>query len=504
MIKKSPHSKKIQILVSTFLVTIIVLVTGCRTKTPAAPKVNYDGIVLNYYKVFDGQDIMDPVIQDYTSKHPGLKINYRQFSDFNEYQRVILNEMAEGGGPDIFSMQNTWFTSNYKKLTPLPSNFGTPQDFGSTFVDVAYNDLVRPDEKGVYQVYGMPMTVDTLALYYNKAQVGDRLAAKGGKPSKTWEGIKDDVIQLNKASNSLSRFEVSGIAMGRADNISRGVDIYYLLLLEFGTKIYNENFSQAIFAGQQGGISLYPGIEALKLLVSFADAKQRHYSWNEFVVNDPTGSKEIEAFSKGQVSMIFGYAYTYDDIVKEINSLRDKGGTILDVKDIGIAPAPQLYDPDVSNNKRVTYASYFAETVSRNCKHPDIAWDFLIELTKKKNLDYYFNKTHKPTSRRDMIGDQRKDPIYGVFADQTAYAESFPILDYYIYKDIFTDVITKANLGGVSNSSLLDAQTKITEMLPPEGLVVPQNTKAPADSKSSTKSTTKATPMKASDGTLAN
>lgn len=482
MIKNSPHSKKIRFTASILLIVSLVFATGCRTKGPVAKKGNYNGIVLNYYKVFDGQEILDPIIKQYEADHPGLKINYRQFSNFEDYQRVILNEMAEGGGPDIFSMQNTWFLSNYKKLSPMPTAFGTPNDFGGTFVDVAYNDLVRTDQDGVSQVYGMPMTVDTLALYYNKAQFEDRLAAKGGKPSKTWEGIKDDVVQLSKANNSLSRFEVSGIAMGRADNISRGVDTLYLLMLQYGTKFYNENFSQATFAGQQGGLALYPGVEAIKLLTSFADSKQRHYSWNEYVVSDPTGSKEVEAFAKGQVSMIFGYAYTYDDIVKEVAALKNKGGSILDVKDIGVAPAPQLYDPSVSSNKRVSYASYFAEAVSRNSKRPDIAWDFLIELTKKKNLDYYFNKTHKPTSRRDMIEDQRKDPVYGVFADQIGYAESFPILDYYIYKNLFTDVITKANLAGVGNSALLDAQEKVSEMLPPEGLVVPK-AKAPADDK---------------------
>ncbi|MBI3534761.1 MAG: extracellular solute-binding protein, partial [Deltaproteobacteria bacterium] len=423
MINGTPHSKKIRSLITVFLVFSLVSVSACRTKEAVAPKGNYNGIVLNYYKVFDDQEVLDPVIKQYEADHPGLKINYRKFADFNEYQRVVLNEMAEGGGPDIFSMQNTWFASNYKKLTPLPSTIGTPEDFGSTFVDVAYKDLVRTDQAGLQQVYALPMTVDTLALYYNKAQFEDRIPSRG-KPSKTWEGIKDDVTLLNKTNNSLSRFEVSGIAMGRADNISRGVDTYFLLLLQYGTKFYNDNLSQATFAGEQGGAALYPAIEALKLLTSFADSKQRHYSWNEFVVQDPTGLKEIEAFAKGQVSMIFGYAYTYTDIVNEINNLKNKGGSIINAKDIGIAEVPQLYDPAVSSNKRITYANYFAETVSRNSKHPEIAWDFLIELTKKKNLEYYFSKTNKPSSRRDMIVDQKKDPIYGIFAAQVGYAES--------------------------------------------------------------------------------
>lgn len=467
---KNPFKKAI-IYLLLFVILSGLFLYGCRKKAPPDKKESYSGVELIYYKVFDDEEVLDPVIRQYETDHPGLKIHYRKFSDFNEYQRVILNEMAEGEGPDIFSMQNTWFMSNYKKISPMPEQFGKPSDFSKTFVDVAYKDLVRTDQDGLEYVYALPMTVDTLALYYNKAHFEDRIPSRG-EPSATWEGIKEDTVLLNKANNSLERFEVSGIAIGRADNISRGVDIIYLLFLQFGVKFYNENISEAIFAGQQGGASMYPGIEALKLFASFADESQKHYSWNELIVDDDSEAKEVEAFAKGKVSMIIGFSYTYNDIVNEIKSLSDKGGTLIDKKDIGIIEIPQLYDPDVSKDKRVTYANYFAETVSRNSKYPDIAWDFLLELTKKKNLDAYFKKTHKPTSRRDMINDQKKDPIYGVFADQIGYAESFPILDYYVYKDLFKEVAAKANLVGVSNSSLLDAQRKVTEMLPKDGLIV--------------------------------
>lgn len=473
--KKNPFKKTIVYLLLFVLLSGLTL-SGCRKKAPPKKKETYQGVELTYYKVFDDEEVLDPVLRKYETDHPGLIIHYRKFSDFNEYQRVILNEMAEGEGPDIFSMQNTWFMSNYKKISPMPERFGTPADFAETFVDVAYRDLVRPDQNGKEQVYALPMTIDTLALYYNKAHFEDRIPSRG-QPSKTWEGIKEDVALLNKANNSLERFEVSGIALGRADNISRGVDILYLLFLQFGVKFYNENVSAASFAGQQPGASMYPGIEALKLFASFADESQKHYSWNELMVDDDSQSKEVEAFAKGKVSMIVGYSYTYDDIVNEIKSLEDKGGSLIKVKDIGIAPIPQLYDPDVSKDKRVTYANYFAETVSRNSKYPEVAWDLLLELTEnkkgKKNLEQYFKKTHNPTSRRDMIDDQKKDPIYGVFASQVGYAESFPILDYYVYKDLFQGVVANANLVNVNNSSLLDAQRRVSEMLPKDGLIGP-------------------------------
>ena len=70
-----------------------------------------------------------------------------------------------------------------------------------------------------------------------------------------------------------------------------------------------------------------------------------------------------------------------------------------------------------------------------------------------------------------MIDDQKKDPIYGVFASQIGYAESFPILDYYVYKRIFTEVVSNANNSGILQGDLLEAQNNITSLLPVDGLI---------------------------------
>lgn len=458
---------------SLFLILVLTLsgLTACRKKEPAEPKSDYTGIELTYYKVFDGSDVIDPLIHEYEAQHPGLKIRYKMFTDFDEYQKTILNEMAEGEGPDIFSMQNTWFVPNYRKLTPMPEDKGTPKDFAKIFVDIAYQDLVRADDDGDLQVYGLPMTVDTLALYYNKDHFEDRIPSRGA-PANTWEGIKQDVVLLNKLDESLSSFEVAGIAMGRGDNISRAVDTLYLLFLQYGVHFYNDVMSKATFAGQRGaGLTVYPALEALKLMVGFSDEKNRHYSWNEFMADDDSDGKEVAAFAAGKVSMILGYSYTYDEILRQIDLLKSEGVPVINKNAIEVTEIPQLYDPKVSTEKRVTYGSYFAETVSKNSEHSDIAWDFLIFLTEKDNLDYYFDELHKPTSRRDMIEDQRKDPIYGPFAAQIGYAESFPIVDYYRYKEIFADLINRADTDSIDRSGLVTAQDLISGMLPKDGYI---------------------------------
>lgn len=460
------------------LCVLLISVSGCRTKDPVATGYNGPTIELKYYKVFDKAEVMEPLIRAYQAQNPGVKITYKTFDDFSEYQKAVIDEMAEGAGPDIFSMQNTWFIPNYKKLIPMPAAKGNPDVFSKTFVEVAYNDLVRPDENGVSQVYGIPLTVDSLALYYNKDHFEDRIPERG-YPASTWGGIKEDVKLLNKKSSteegtgSGSVFDVSGIAMGRADNISRAVDIVYLLFLQYGVDFYDDKISQSTFSAHSGsGDVAYPGMEALKLFTSFSRPDSDNYSWDQYIADEDSSAQEIATFAAGKVSMIVGYAYTYDEIMKEIDSLNKTKGVKGISKDaVKVVPIPQLVDPKKSTEKRVTYASYFAETVSKNCKNPDIAWDFLIFMSSKENEQKYFEKTHKPTSLRAMIDEQKKDPIYGVFAEQIGYAESFPIVDYYRYKEIFTNVINQANAGGVSTAELGDASTLIDNMLPMDGFM---------------------------------
>ena len=95
----------------------------------------------------------------------------------------------------------------------------------------------------------------------------------------------------------------------------------------------------------------------------------------------------------------------------------------------------------------------------------------LVNLTQKDSLDHYFKETHRPTSRRDMIEDQQKDSTYGVFASQIGFAESFPVLDHYTYKDLFSQIINSATSSSTSQVGLAYAQDAINNLLPEEGFI---------------------------------
>ncbi len=472
-------NKKVILTIGASVILLIMLfvvgfAAGCfRTKEPGQI-TDTSPIELTYYKLYDDSDVIEPLIQEYMALFPNVKINYRKFTDPEEYYDLIINELAEGEGPDIFSVPNTWFLKNHKKVSPAPTSMLPPQIFEDTFVAVAYDDLVRANpETGQNQVYALPMTVDTLALYYNKDHFEDAIP-ETGKPAITWEGIKEDVFKLTKEDKSFERFEVSGMAMGFADNISNAADILYLLMVQSTGDFYDENNQKAIFAEQQGvdssGNPVNPGVDALSYYTGFANPSNKNYSWNSYLSDANSDSKEITTFARGKVSMIIGYSYMYQQIVDEINELNARGLSTMDSESIRVATIPQMFDPSQSTEKRDAYAHYFVETVARTSENKDWAWDFAYFLTRRESLQHYYDQTKKPTSRRDMIEEQSTDPIYGVFAEQIGFAESLPIFDEEVYDEAILKAINDVLATKSASDAMKIAQEEINDILPSEGI----------------------------------
>lgn len=463
---------------ATLLLCIFVfslVLSSCRAKTTSRTTNTAPEIVqLTYYRLFDKEDIFSPLIQQFQAENPTIQITYQAFNDPSEYEEMIVNEMAEGNGPDMFSIHNSWINKHWKKITPMPSDLMTPSVFEETFVNVAYDDFIRADADGATQIYGLPLYVDTLGLYYNQDQFEDKIPSRG-KPATTWDELKEDVFKLTKRDNSFERFELAGIAMGRSDNILRAIDILYTLMLQYQTEFYNERGTEATFADQQGvdasGRADYPGAEALSLYTSFGLPSSKNYSWNSSISSADSEQKELLPFVHGKVSMIFGYSYTYEQIIDLISAEKARGEDVIATSAVKTAEIPQVEDPATSTEKRDAFASYFAETVSRTSEHPEEAWQFLAFITEQENADYYHDETHRPSARRDLLDEQSQEPIYGTFASQIGYAESLPMSDPYEYEAIFVTAIDSVLSAESSvGDAMRTAQEAITLLLPDKGL----------------------------------
>jgi len=462
----------IKLLLIILVLTAPLLLGGCRKKCPR-PTENIPGTSsfrsdcpfeepgtsptgkreLDFYFVFDNTDAFKEQIQAFQSQNPGLVIRPKKFVNLEEYEDLIINEIAEGEGPDVFMIHNSWITKHRKKLLPEPLDLPvvvTPDLYRQTFFQAASDDLII-DER----VYGMPLSLDNLAVYYNKAYFKDLLATTD-QPGNLWEEIQDQVFQLTKRNNSPERFALAGIGMGRADNINVAVDTLYTLLLQYGVNFYDEKEEAATFARDDGAL------KALSLYTSFGLPSFKNYSWSDTMTGFAPEEKEVNPFVRGKVAMILGYPYLYDVLVQSIQNQQKAGGQHIDIKDIGIAPMPQLVTATEST-RRDTLASYFPLVVARTTDIPKDAWNFIQFLASPSSMQTYHKKTNRPTSRKDLVTEQQTEPLFGVFAFQAPFAKSFKVYDAQGYHKVLTDAIQSVveNIA-TPKEALTEAQTKIT------------------------------------------
>ncbi len=473
--------KKILAVLGILLVSILFL-NGCKKKDTGPTR-----IALTYYKLYDDEDVMRPIIEAYQRQHPNVTIRYRKFTDPEAYEDLILNELAEGEGPDIFEVSNLSLPRFFKKIKPLSSSSYTPQVFRDTYVAVAGEDFLHIDPSdNKEKIYGIPMTVDTPVLYYNKEIYEAKIPEKG-KPGALWDDFIDDAFLLREenfeaaagaagasagsgtgagtatgtGASGLSRVSRGAIAFGRADNINGAVDALLNLMLQESVSFYDSGFEKATFAsrGSEAAFDFY---------TSFADSKQKQFSWDEFMVDASSDLKEIEAFLSGKVVAILGYSDLLPNFSVYLRNVKAKGLKTISEGDIGFVPLPQ--NTERPENK-VVLAKYRAQTVSRTSKNSFAAWDFIAFLTSRDQAKKYTESLKKPAARRDLIESQKKDADMSVFVSQTGYAKSIPMRNEQKYRELFIEAIQKSVTGEQSSGlALRKVQDGVDDLMGGEGL----------------------------------
>jgi ABC-type glycerol-3-phosphate transport system substrate-binding protein len=160
--------------------------------------------------------------------NPNVKnITYRKLA-VETYKDDLINAFASGKGPDIFLIRNSWRKAFEDKSAPAPSALISEQEYRNRLVDVAADDFINADK----QIYGVPLSVDSLALYYNK----DLFNVAGiTRPPETWDEVAA-YTRLLTSIDQFGSFTRSGIALGTGTNINRSSDILIALMMQYGAE----------------------------------------------------------------------------------------------------------------------------------------------------------------------------------------------------------------------------------------------------------------------------
>ncbi|MDD4995081.1 MAG: extracellular solute-binding protein [Patescibacteria group bacterium] len=402
---------------------------GCKTQSEAEKEATKP-VTLNFWGVFDESDAIQPLITAYRAKHPNVTINYKMYR-FDEYEDELLNALAEDRGPDIFMVHNHWMRGYLAKILPLPAELTiayvtqsggalgsetkatlakektmTLRALQDSFVQVVADDAVAPvwnatDEVNENKIVGLPLSVDTLALYYNR----DILNAAGiAEPPTTWTDFLEQVKTITKL-NADGGIAQSAAAIGTSSNIERFSDIVSALMMQNGTEMTNESGFATFNKIPKAltGRSEPPGFGAVRFYTDFANSGKEVYTWNDDFPNS------LDAFSTGQTAFFFGYSY-------HLSQIRTKAPKL----NLGIARLPQL-----EGNPEVNYANYWLNSVSAKSKSSNYAWDFVQFAASEANVKAYLDAAKRPTALRSLRDSQLEDVDLSVFASQLLTAKDW-------------------------------------------------------------------------------
>lgn len=447
-------ANKTKILLASFLAISLLVISGCGCKQTAE---NYR-VDLEVWGVLDDSDAYAEIFKNYRDINPNVgEIVYKK-QRIETYQKDLVDALASGKGPDIFLIHNTWLEKFSNKIVSAPKEILTEQKFRKDFVDVCINDFIKDGS-----VYAVPLSVDSLALYYNK----DLFNAAGiTAPPKTWEEFSNLAGKLTKI-NSFGEIVQSGAALGTVYNINRSTDILNLLMLQNGAQMRDER-GQINF-GRDGN-----AMRALEFYTRFAKTESPDYSWN------PIMHYSIDAFSEGTLAMMLNYSWQMNVIKNKAPKLNF---TVADVPQVSLG-APVNYanywayavannktieaDPKskvapVSNNTRVLEAWKFLTYLTTKAEAPTVApVSSTTAMNKPIDLNFdpagkYLEKTNQPAARKDLIEKQKDDVDLSIFAKGNLTAKSWKQIDPIATEAIFAEMIDSVNKGASTVADALQA-----------------------------------------------
>ena len=474
-------------------IALAFLMPGCSSNKNSQSSAGSGGTLYWWRSKSDASEAtLKQIAQEYTSQNPGIKIEVVSVDPRN-YENEILSALASyqtvTNAPDIFSINVEDLPRFAPQLVPAADDlFSSTQNtnqktskMSTEYVSDAYESVVTKscilkDSAGNSKVYGLPMGLDTLALYINSDAIQKSVQSLRDKnradnalsqeqltaitkamqaPPKTWTELTKIVPYLTiRDGNTITQ---SAIAMGTSANVERSADLLQTMMLQNGTQMTSADENSAAFnlstaeAGSSQSSSI-PGLRALEFYLQFSSPSSALYTWNEKMPNSVT------AFEQGQVAMIAHYSDLYRFLISEMPTLKSS---------IDVQPLPQVTDPSspLASEKVKSMAKMNVEVASSakgDAKRQLAAWKFIQYVTSKQGSATYLSAMKLTSPLKDNNGQ----PKFQAFATQKTWADLW-------YKGIksqdvdqnFISMIENAAAKKKSNKDALDQAAKDTSAI---------------------------------------
>ena len=348
----------------------------------------------------DSAKAFNDMISSYAGPGSGTQsqIKYVQI-DPSQYQSKLLSALAAGTGPDVFEIPNRDLSQWQSVAAPIPATLATT--FNQVTLQSDFPDVVSADFVSGGNIYALPLSIDTLAMIYNKDLFNT--AGIATVPT-TWEGLGADLPKL-RVTNAQGQITQAALALGGSEtSVPNAPDIIFLLMMQNGAAMTSADGTTVKFATGVNGNDT-SGPNAFNYYLQFSNAGDTNYTWN-----DGMGTA-LTSFIQGKTAVIFDYSSALAEITAQSPFLN-----------YGVAAMPQPANETVA----VNYAKYNGLAVSRSSTQIASAWSFIVSLTTSAaDENIYTKDTGAPPALRSIIAADAASPTMSVFASQALTAKSW-------------------------------------------------------------------------------
>ncbi len=435
------------------VVTFVIISLVTRSDTPTEDKS------LTVYLPFDEVSVYEKISAEFITNNPGVSLTFKfiDAKDAKEYEAQVVNEIADGAGPDIWLVRSDWIAKHADKSLALEPTSGQPDPIASakTVIEPALVDLNVYNNK----LYGVPLFGDSLAIIYNLSMYNDVANKASGEPKTalekfpaTWDIVKSQTAAVTqKRGNVITR---SGLAIGTVETGYAPVDVLAAMLVQNGAGILTEGNDAVAFnlAQFKSGQSIFPATDALTLFTSFARPAEANYSWN----NDLGDA--VAAFKAQKAGAIIGYYSLFQQLTEEVSGF-----------DIAVAALPQLTD----KSDRTDYGVTWSHIVNSQSASPTLAWQYSTYLGSQGTQDQYARETGKIAAGPVTDSEVVEQAIIGqqsagkVFRAQLGSVKGLSKPEWQAVDEILQDTIKNIVNAGQSIQAAVDsAAARFKDLIP--------------------------------------
>ncbi len=437
----SENPKRKLLLVAGFLIVLAVVLLVFKTLFAKIGKKDKE-VSLVYWGLWEPESVMSSIIADYQKDHPKVKISFVPHlgESAQRYRERLSAALATGESPDIFRFHNTWVPMLKEHLSPVPASV-----MDSATFERLYYPVVRSDLRVANGYVGLPLMMDTLALFYNE----EIFQTAGKVPPKTWDELRKTAAELT-VRDVTGKIQTAGVALGVTNNIDHWSEILGLMLLQNGASLAN------------------PADPKLAQLASDAILYYTTFYGRDRVW-DVSLPSSTYYFASGRLAMYFGPSWRVFEIKALNPSLKFK-----------VISFPQF--PGATESW-VTWATYWVEGVSKKSLNQEAAWEFLKYLSSKEVMEKLYQAESQlrlfgePYARTDMADLLKKEPLVGVFIEQAAMAKSWYLCSRTFDNGIndkiikyYEDAINAVNKGANPQTVLATIGNGVTQVLSQYGV----------------------------------